>query len=232
MIEPRPRHPPLLPFLASAEGEALRRRFSERAIAAGAAFDDEGRDRVLIVKGGRLRVYLAAEERELTLAYLMPGDIFSTHTRAQFSAAEPTTLLLADRRALEAGLTDFPPLRAAIIRVLARVLAQSMTTIEDLAFHDVRGRLARFFLRAAERKGAPVEPGTVVRVDLVMDEIAALLGSARQTVSTELNALIRAGVIARRDSRRFALLDPVRLRALARVESAVRQLTDEAASKR
>lgn len=109
-------------------------------------------------------------------------------------------------------------MRAAIIRVLARVLAQTMTIIEDLAFHDVRGRIARYLLRCAARNGAPIEPGALIRVDLAMEEIAVLLGSTRQTASTEFNALICAGVIERRGARRFALLDPKRLMALARVE--------------
>lgn len=211
--------PSLLDFLASEDGSALRAQFSEKALGKGALFrSEDGRDRVLVVRSGRLRVYLATPERELSLSYLGPDDIFSTHTRAHLAAVDPTILLLADRAALERELARYPALRAAIIRVLARMLAQTMTVIEDLAFHDVRGRIARYLLRCAGRKGAPIEAGGIIRVGLNMEEIAALLGSTRQTASTEFNALIRAGVIERRDRGRLALLDPKRLEALAGIE--------------
>ncbi len=212
--------PSLLDFLASEEGSELRARFSERTLGKGALFrNEEGRDRVLVVRSGRVRVYLSTPERELSLSYLGPDDIFSTHTRAHLAAVEPTALLLADRSALERDLGRYPALRAAIIRVLARMLAQTMTVIEDLAFHDVRGRIARYLLRYAGRNGAPIQAGGLIRVDLNMEEIAALLGATRQTASTEFNALIRAGVIERRDRGRFALLDPKRLQAIAGIEN-------------
>ncbi|ACK49770.1 transcriptional regulator, Crp/Fnr family [Methylocella silvestris BL2] len=209
--------PSLLDFLNSADGAALRARFQEKSMPKGALFRDQDRaDRVFVVLSGRLRAYLTAEGRELSLAYLTEGEIFSTHTRAEIEAVEDTRLLLAERRMLEGELAHYPPLRAAIIRVLARVLSQAMTVIEDLAFHDVRGRIARYLLRCARRDGA-AEAGQIIRVGLSMDELAALLGSTRQTASTEFNALIREDVIARKDRQHFLLRDPAKLLAAAGV---------------
>ncbi|WP_395665894.1 Crp/Fnr family transcriptional regulator [Methylocella sp.] len=207
--------PSLLSFLASAEGARLRARFVEKTMPKGALFRDQDRaDRVFVVLSGRLRVYLATEDRELSLSYLTEGDIFSTHTRAQLAAAEESRLLLAERGVLEGELDACPPLRAAIIRVLARTLTQSLTAIEDLAFHDVRGRIARFLLRCAEREGE-ARAGRIIAPGLGMDEIAALLGASRQSASTEFNALIREGALERLDRRRLRLLDVRKLRAAA-----------------
>ncbi|MCJ2181940.1 Crp/Fnr family transcriptional regulator [Novosphingobium sp. 1949] len=212
----RPAHGLSLAELIEAEeGRGLLACFAERALGEGALFDQADRDQILIVRRGRLRVYLATHERELSLAYLAPGDVFSTHTRAQIVAQEETTLLLAPRRAIERELAAYPPLQAAVIRVLARTLGQSITLIEDLAFHSVRGRIARYLLRGLARRGEACAVGAQIRLELTVEEIAALLGTARQTASSELSAMIREGAIARLGRGNLVVLDPAALRAWA-----------------
>jgi CRP-like cAMP-binding protein len=208
--------PTLLDFLASEAGAGLRAVFRERSLAGGALFHVEAdRDQVFVVKSGRLRIFLATRERELSLAYLEPGDMFSTHTRAHLQAVQPTVLLMVSREVLERELAPYPPLRAAIIRVLARILSQTMTLLEDLAVHSVRGRIARYLLRGANRQHTKPGNGSLVRVDLHMEEIAALLGTTRQSASTELNAMLHAGVLERHDRRRYVIRDLARLQGWA-----------------
>ncbi|KAA5613732.1 Crp/Fnr family transcriptional regulator [Rhodovastum atsumiense] len=222
--------PSFLHILASEEAAPLRARFRERVLGGGTLLDtaDPERDSVFVVTRGRLRIFLATSERELSLAYLEPGDVFSTHTRARIIAVEPTTLLLADRRIIERELLGQPALQASVLRVLARVLGRAITLIEDLAFHTVRGRLARYLLRTAARRGETTPQGPRIRFDMPMEEIATLLGTTRQSVSTELNAMIRCGAIQRPDRRHLLLCDHARLRGWAEGD-AVGWLTDGAA---
>ena len=56
----------------------------------------DARDRVFIVLGGRLRVYLADDERELTLAFLEAGDVYATHTPTFVRTVSACTLLMLD----------------------------------------------------------------------------------------------------------------------------------------
>ena len=208
--------PSLLDLLMSEEGGALRSVFRERKLANGALFRDaEDDDQVFVVKTGRLRIYLATQERELSIAYLTVGDMYSTHTRAHLQAVQPTVLLMARRDVLMHELSRYPALRAAIIRVLARVLNQALTIIEDLAFHSVRGRLARYLLRSAGRQKTALADGSLIAIDLHMEDIAALLGTTRQTASTELNAMMHAGVLDRHGRRGYVIRDLERLRAWA-----------------
>ncbi|MFP5303360.1 cyclic nucleotide-binding domain-containing protein, partial [Cobetia sp. SIMBA_158] len=37
-------------------------------------------NQIFIVRSGRIRVHLMNDQRELTLAFLEPGDVYSTHT--------------------------------------------------------------------------------------------------------------------------------------------------------
>ena len=208
--------PSLLDLLMSEEGGALRSVFRERKLANGALFRDaEDDDQVFVVKTGRLRIYLATQERELSIAYLTVGDMYSAHTRAHLQAVQPTVLLMARRDVLMHELSRYPALRAAIIRVLARVLNQALTIIEDLAFHSVRGRLARYLLRSAGRQKTALADGSLIAIDLHMEDIAALLGTTRQTASTELNAMMHAGVLDRHGRRGYVIRDLERLRAWA-----------------
>jgi len=39
------------------------------------------RDLIFVVKKGRLRLYLAVEDKDFSLAILEPGDIYATHTQ-------------------------------------------------------------------------------------------------------------------------------------------------------
>ncbi len=214
------RPPSLSDFLASEAGSALRARFHEQTLANGALLPESEMDQVLVVKRGRLRVYLTTPERELSLVYLNEGDVFSTHTRAQLQAVQPTLLLMAQRAVIERELAHYPALQRAVISVLATVLNQAITLIEDLAFHQVRGRIARYLLRCADRQKVAVEPGSAIRLDLGLEEIAALLGTTRQTASTELNALMHAGILAREGRHHIKICMPDRLQACAR-ENAV-----------
>ncbi len=210
------RPPSLSDFLSSEAGAALRSSFHEQVLANGSLLPErENADQVLVVKRGRLRVYLTTPERELSLVYLNEGDVFSTHTRAQLQAVQPTILLMAQRAVIERELAHYPALQRAVISVLAAVLNQAITLIEDLAFHQVRGRIARYLLRCADRQKVAVAPESVIRLDLSLEEIAALLGTTRQTASTELNALMHAGILKRQGPRHIKICIPDRLQACA-----------------
>ncbi|WP_176085787.1 Crp/Fnr family transcriptional regulator [Martelella sp. HB161492] len=208
-------HPSLAAFIDGEEGAELRRLFTEQHFTAGMLLPDDREDRILIVRQGRLRLYLANEDRELSLGYLLPGDVFSTHTRAQLSAQEDSAVLIAPRQVVERQFAHYPLLQEAILRVLAATLAKTMTIIEDLAFHPVRGRFARYLIRLGSTQTSQLAAGTTVKLDLSMEQIATLIGTTRQTASTELNAMLRDGAIARQGRNALVILQPERLRRWA-----------------
>jgi CRP-like cAMP-binding protein len=164
---------------------------------------DSPRDQVFIVDSGRLRVYLAGENRELSLAFLEAGDIYSTHTPTYVHAVAPTVLWTIDTAAFARRLASDPPLGPATMRVLGRLLSNAVGLIEDLAFREVPARLARFLLGLGERRGQWQEDGSgwLIPLDLSMEEIASLLGSTRQTLSSLINQWEREGILLRQGRR-------------------------------
>ncbi len=151
-------------------------------------------DLIFIVASGRARLYLAYEDKEFTLAILERGDVYSTHTRAFVSALEDTTLLCAETSQVRRHMLALPEFTAAMVRVLGEVLKHSISIIDDLAFRDVQTRLVRFLRFVASQSGQ-TQPGggVLVSLGLTTEQLASLLGTTRQTLSTMLNALEREG---------------------------------------
>jgi CRP-like cAMP-binding protein len=158
-------------------------------------------DQVFIVRSGRLRVYLAGTHRELSLSFLEAGDIYSTHTPTYVRAVAPTVLWIADTRDFARQLTADPRATPAVMRVLGRLMANAVALVEDLAFREVPTRLARFLVGLAQRRGEARDDGWRVPLDLSTEEIASLLGTTRQTVSSLINQWERDGLIQREGRR-------------------------------
>lgn len=207
-----------LQFLATPAGAEFLREFSERSYARGQVISLPGdaSDRVFIVRSGRVRVYLADEQRELTLAFLEPGDVFSTHTPTFVIAAQPTVLSLVATQRFAARLAQEPGAVAATMRVLGLLLHNSVELIQNLVFRDARQRLAHVLLRFARRQGRAEAGGWAVPLPFTLTEIALLLGSTRQTVSATLSEMERAGLVARQGRRRLLIRDMARLEDWAR----------------
>jgi len=206
----------LLELLASPEHRELAASLRERAFPKKALvctpYDDN--DQVFILKGGRLRVFLAYEDREFTLALLEPGDIFSTHTRAFAETLEPSTLLLGSTENFRRQLIANPGVNLAMVKVLGELLKNSITIIEGLAFKDTRQRLLDFLLNAAEERGQQHPRGIVLTLGLSSEELALLIGTSRQTISTLVNEFIRAGCVEKQGRTALLITDLPALSAL------------------
>ncbi len=172
---------------------------------------DEG-DRIFIVKEGRLRVFLSYEDREFTLALLEPGDIFSTHTRAFAEALDESVILLGSTRLFRQKITESPEITLIMVKVLGELLKNSITIIEDLAFKDTRQRLFDFLLSAAEDRGQSHPGGIEVELGLSTEEVALLIGTTRQTISTLVNELIKLGIVEKSARHSLVITDIDRLK--------------------
>lgn len=160
---------------------------------------------VLIVKSGRLRVYLSYEGREFTLCYLEQGDIFSTHTRAFISAAKDSVVLLTSAQAFQKQLVAHPEISLIMTGILGEVLGSSWDVIEGLIFHDVKSRLIAFIVSLGRERGKEVAEGIEFECDLTMEDISLIIGATRQTTSSLFNVLLKDGDIIRTAKNRYAI---------------------------
>ncbi len=103
-------------------------------------------------------------------------------------------------------LSALPEAAPVVIRVLAQSLGNAMQIIEDLAFRDVEGRLARFLDGMLLRKGELVDARSWrLPLELNTEDIAQLLGTTRQTLSSLIARLTREGILERDGSGTFLI---------------------------
>ncbi len=194
----------LLQDLQRPEMEPLRRAFRTRKFGRGRlVFGPKDGNRIFIVTQGRARVYLAYRDKEFTMAVLDAGDVYATHTRAFVQALDDLEILIANITEVRIHLGSIPSFSSAMIHVLGDLLSHAISVIDTLAFKDVRNRLIEFL--AYEAKRLPrcrechhcggCEAGGMVSLGLNTEQLATIIGSTRQTVSSLLNTLAKDGVI-------------------------------------
>jgi len=173
---------------------------------------------IFILASGRVRVYLGYEDKEFNLGILTKGDIYSTHTRTFVQAMEDTELLMADVTTFRRKMSKDPEVTKAMVRVLGNILKTSFSIIDGLVFKDANSRLVALLVGEARRHGIETDAGLTVTIDLSVEQIARLVGSSRQTVSTLLNDLVRAELIVRSGRGNFLIPDIALLESVGGVE--------------
>lgn len=206
----------LLKELAKPEFAEVRQAFATRTYPKGRQVfgPREPRDRLFIVVRGRARVYLAYRDKEFTMAILDAGDVYTTHTRAFVEALDDLELLVADIAAVRRFLVSVPALTTSMVRVLGDLLAHAFTVIDSLAFHDVRNRLIQFLLYEVGQVRPGGEATLCFAHGLNIEQLATIVGSSRQTVSSLLNTLEREGLIEMRARGVICVPDIVALKNL------------------
>ncbi|AVX19371.1 transcriptional regulator, Crp/Fnr family [Carboxydocella sporoproducens DSM 16521] len=192
--------------------EFREQRFSKKAILFS---PNDEKNLVFLVKSGKIRVYLAYEDKEFTLSILEAGDIYSTHTRAFTQAMEDTTILVTDVRNFKKIIAEFPAFGLNMVNVLGDLLKNSITIINGLVFKDTHLRLAEFLVQAAKDRGVTVEQGIKLELGLTTEEIALVLGATRQTVSVLLNDLRKSGILEKLSRRTILIKDLKRLQEIS-----------------
>lgn len=79
--------------------------------------------------------------------------------------------------------------------MLSRRLRQGSQTIEDAAFLDVPARLAIGILRLMEAEGHDDQPNTLIAARLTQAELAAMVGTRRESVNRWLRFYEQQGLI-------------------------------------
>ena len=158
---------------------------------------------VFLIKSGRVRISRnTADGKEVTVAILGPGDMFGED--ALFGGIERTTVATcmeetlickAHADALFGLLAANSGLALNVAQMLSDRLSDASATIEDLAYAKISDRLVNLFERLAGELGRPTDDGTFLDVRLTHQDIASIIGSTRETVSLEMNHLVRAGQI-------------------------------------
>lgn len=211
------------PELATLLSAFHEKRYARQAIIFAPQYDDDLAEQepvkqqkgnfVFIVKSGLVRIYLSYGDREFTIAFLKPGDLYVSHSNAFVQVLEDAVLLLLDTPTFNRCMMTIPEFTVPIVRVLGGMLKSCFSIIDGLALRDVTVRLARLLIDLAhENEGSSQE--RLIRLPLSGEMLAQTLGTSRQTISTLLTDFTRLGILQKEQRGLYRILDENRLREL------------------
>ncbi len=185
---------------------ALRRKVakSELVFQAGSAGNF-----VHFLEAGRVKVYhLSSGGKEVLLWFCLPGEIFGLAEvchgggrQVYAEACEASSVLSVSQRDFKAYLESHPAAALLVNDVLACRLRNLGNVIQSLVASDVNERVAQLLVRLTATHGRKAPNGEVcLDIRLTHQEMANMIGTTRQSVTSALNALRRLGVLDFDDS--------------------------------
>ncbi len=171
-------------------------------------------DALHLVLRGRIRLRDRDREgRQITVSFAAQGEVFGLEALAEMprrvlsaAAAEGSEVLSIEVAALQELLSRDIGLINRWLRHLAAATNHADERIKMLAFLDVPSRLAGTLMWLADRYGVVSEEGVEIPYWFTHQELADLIGSTRETVTTILAEFKKENLVTSR-SHRFVILD-------------------------
>jgi CRP/FNR family cyclic AMP-dependent transcriptional regulator len=158
------------------------------------------------VEEGLLKVTIASRSgSERILTFLGPGAIVGELSMidglprsASVTAMRDATLSFVKRTAFRRLVRKRPELYEMLVMLLAKRLRETDGAVAAMSFLRLRGRLARALLELAKDFGHDVGSGRIViRQKIAHNDLAAMVGTARENVTRVLNDWKRTKLVTR-----------------------------------
>ena len=167
------------------------------------------------IKSGRVRILKTSPEgKEQVLRMMGDGESFNEvpifdggKNPASVETLMPSTLYILSKKDLLSLVQEYPDLALAILKNISLNLRHLVSLVEDLSFRHVASRVAKILLQYSHPGGSLFEPLPTGEGKLTQQQIASIVGTAREVVGRSLKTLEKEGAI--KISRgRIEILDP------------------------
>ena len=170
---------------------------------------------VYFLRSGRIKIYQPANcGKEVILWFCFPGDMFGMAEVAQGGgrvvnavACEASEVLSVTQVQFEDFLRTHPAASLLVMQVLSCRLRTLGDVIVNLVNDDAQTRIMKLILRLSARHGVRVAQDIHLTIDLTHQEIADMVGTTRQTVTSVLGQLQKRGLM-RLENRRILIESP------------------------
>jgi CRP-like cAMP-binding protein len=158
---------------------------------------------LFILKKGRVRIFrIAADGRALTTALITPGTIFGEmvllgqHMYDNYAEAlDEAIVCVMSRSHVQQHLLSDPRIATRITEILGQRLIEMERRLSDTVFKSVPQRIAGTLATlAGQQRRLGVGPRTA-QVALTHEQLAALVGTSRETATKVLGELADRGLI-------------------------------------
>lgn len=160
-------------------------------------------ENMFILTEGRVKIFeLSNSGKEVILWFCFPGEVFGLaeisygRTRAVCAqSVSQSTLLTIRREAFNNFLRTHPDAALVVIDLLSRRLRGLGDMLMNLSSDSVTARLTKLLVRLCTRYGKRDKNNVYLDVHLTHQEVADMIGTSRQTVSSTFSKLKRDGVL-------------------------------------
>jgi CRP-like cAMP-binding protein len=183
-------------------------------------FEGEPSEELYFVAEGVVKVFkTSADGKEQIFSIIRPGESFNDvpvlDDGANLFSAEalgPVVLQGIKKNDMRAIIRENPQVAINVVQVLSRRVQELVSLVEDLSFRHVTSRVAKMLLGYVGR-----EPASEERPHLTQQEMAAMIGTAREMVGRSLKTLEEEGAI-KIERNRIIIADQKALRKQAGVD--------------
>ena len=203
--------------LSSAEYDSIKQYFYEKKVSRSEIllFEGDSADTLFFVIEGVVKVFkTSAEGKEQIFQIIPPSEsfndvpVFTGESNLASAEAMSNVIICAIKKSdMEKIIRENPQVATNVIRILSERVTQLVSLVEDLSFRNVTGRVAKVLLEYAGN-GADEKPR------LTQQEMAAMIGTAREMVGRSLKILEEEGSI-RMEHNRVVITNQETLMALA-----------------
>lgn len=186
--------------------DRIDRLFGERKYRIGAtifARGDRG-DALYIVREGLVKLVAHSGRGTETILHILPpgalfGELLLSEENREFTAIAETDAVVAalPKESLSRILSSFPAFAMNFIRLLSRRLAKVEREHAGFGHTWSYHRLANTLLKLAREHGVESPKGIVLPIRLTHEELANLIGTTRETVTTQMGRFRRMGMVRR-----------------------------------
>lgn len=172
---------------------------------------------VYVLEAGRAKIYkLADSGKEVILWFCFPGEMFGlaeaprgTMREVHAQACAQVRVHVITRDTFSAFLKTHPGTALQVIDLLScrmRVLGDMLL---NLVSDDASSRIVKLLIRLAARYGRPTDEAIDLELPLTHQDMADMVGTTRQTVTTVLSELRRRGLLSMEHHRMQIRCEPL-----------------------
>lgn len=186
-------------------------------------FDSQHLNKLYFVKNGHIKIgYVDEEGNEIIKEIVSEGELFGqfalekNNLNGEFARAYKGNVSLCafSIEDFEKILKKKPELAIKYSKQVGEKLRRAEFRLVNMLHKDVRSRLLAFFYNLAMMNGLSASPAAfTINNFLTHEDIAKLIGSTRQTVTTLINELETEGLL-KMTRKKITLPDPVKMKRL------------------
>ena len=197
--------------------ETAPRRYDSGAVLS----DPENRpERTFYCSSGTLKVTkLLASGREILITILQSGSLWSDRAvlngywREVFiEAMEASDVYAVENATFEAFLLARPERLTGFMQRISEQVSDALTLLDDFRGRDVASRLERVLVKFSQQYGVPTDRGVRIDLPVTHQDLANMIGTARETVSRNMARFRQKGYV--RDAAAGQSLELLDLRSL------------------